>query len=409
MDYKFGVVKMAKIAVYMTGGIALYKGIEVIRQLEKGGNQVRVAMTTSATKLVSPVTLHALTHQQVLTSLWDQNNSPVPHIELADWSDYAVILPATANIIAKMANGIADDAVSTAILATAAPKIVVPAMNMNMWENAAVQRNIHQLKQDGITVIEPATGMLAEGYEGKGRLPEPEYITAQLFPIINGTNNEILTGKRILITAGGTREALDPVRFIGNRSSGKMGIAIANAAAQAGATVELVLGQISVPQPQNPHINIYRVESTEQMQQKVQQLFPSVDILIMAAAVADFRPAVIAEQKIKKQKGQDGLSIQLVKTTDILKTTAAQKRSDQFVVGFAAETTDLLQNANKKLNEKHADLIVANSVAVSHSAFGSDQDQVTILEVDQEPAKWPEMTKQEVAQKLIQLIAQKVK
>lgn len=400
---------MAKIAVYMTGGIALYKGIEVIRQLEKNGNQVRVAMTASATKLVSPVTLHALTHQQVLTSLWDQNNSPVPHIELADWSDYAVILPATANIIAKMANGIADDAVSTAILTTSAPKIVVPAMNTNMWENAAVQRNIHQLKQDGITVIEPTTGMLAEGYEGKGRLPEPEDITAQLFPIISGTINEILTGKRILITAGGTREALDPVRFIGNRSSGKMGIAIANAAAQAGATVELVLGQISVPQPQNPHINIYRVESTEQMQQKVQQLFPSVDILIMAAAVADFRPAVLAEQKIKKQKDQDGLSIQLVKTTDILKTTAAQRRSDQFVVGFAAETTDLLQNANKKLNEKHADLIVANSVAVSNSAFGSDQDQVTILEVDQEPVKWPEMTKQNVARKLIQLIAQKVK
>lgn len=187
---------MAKIAVYMTGGIALYKGIEVIRSLERDGHQVRVAMTESATKLVTPSTLHALTHHPVLTSLWNDNNSPVPHIELADWSDYAIVLPATANIIGKMAHGIADDAVSTSILATAVPKIVVPAMNTNMWNNPAVQRNVAQLRQDGVTVLEPAVGMLAEGYRGKGRLPEPSEIISQLRSIINGSIRGSLLGKK---------------------------------------------------------------------------------------------------------------------------------------------------------------------------------------------------------------------
>lgn len=400
---------MAKIAVYMTGGIALYKGIEVIRSLERDGHQVRVAMTESATKLVTPSTLHALTHHPVLTSLWNDNNSSVPHIELADWSDYAIVLPATANIIGKMAHGIADDAVSTSILATAVPKIVVPAMNTNMWNNPAVQRNVAQLRQDGVTVLEPAVGMLAEGYRGKGRLPEPSEIISQLRSIINGSIRGSLLGKKVLITAGGTREPIDPVRFIGNRSSGKMGIAIAKAAADAGATVELVLGQISVPQPVNPRINIYRVESTEEMQAKVTELFPAADILIMAAAVADFRPAQVANQKIKKQDDQERLGLQLVKTTDILKTVAEKKRADQLVVGFAAETTDLVQNANSKLRRKNADIIIANSVAGDNGAFGSDLNQVTILQLGTEPVQWSKMTKIEVAIKLIQLLATKIK
>lgn len=393
----------------MTGGIALYKGIEVIRSLERDGHQVRVAMTESATKLVTPSTLHALTHHPVLTSLWNDNNSPVPHIELADWSDYAIVLPATANIIGKMAHGIADDAVSTSILATAVPKIVVPAMNTNMWDNPTVQRNVAQLRQDGVTVLEPAVGMLAEGYRGKGRLPEPSEIISQLRSIINGSIRGSLLGKKVLITAGGTREPIDPVRFIGNRSSGKMGIAIAKAAADAGATVELVLGQISVPQPVNPRINIYRVESTEEMQAKVTELFPAADILIMAAAVADFRPAQVANQKIKKQDDQERLGLQLVKTTDILKTVAEKKRADQLVVGFAAETTDLVQNANSKLRRKNADIIIANNVAGDNGAFGSDLNQVTILQLGTEPVQWSKMTKIEVAIKLIQLLATKIK
>ena len=400
---------MAKIAIYMTGGIALYKGIEVIRSLERDGHQVRVAMTESATKLVTPSTLHALTHHPVMTTLWNYNNSPVTHIELADWSDYAIVLPATANIIGKMANGIADDAVSTTLLATAAPKIVVPAMNTNMWNNPAVQRNVAQLKQDGVTIIEPAVGMLAEGYRGKGRLPEPAEIISQLRSIIKSSITGILRGKKVLITAGGTREAIDPVRFIGNRSSGKMGIAIAKAAADAGATVELVLGQISIAQPVNPQISIYQVGSTEEMQKKVTELFPAADILIMAAAVADFRPARVANQKIKKQDDQEQLELQLVKTTDILKTVAEKKRADQFVVGFAAETADLVQNANKKLKSKNADMIIANSVAGNNGAFGSDLNQVTILQLGTEPVQWSRMTKTEVAIKLIQLLATKIK
>ncbi|MBU9695944.1 bifunctional phosphopantothenoylcysteine decarboxylase/phosphopantothenate--cysteine ligase CoaBC [Limosilactobacillus portuensis] len=400
---------MAKIAVYMTGGIALYKGIEVIRALERDGHQVRVAMTESATNLVTPSTLHALTHYPVLTTLWNDNNSPVPHIELADWSDYAIVLPATANIIGKMANGIADDAVSTTLLATAVPKVVVPAMNSNMWNNPAVQRNVAQLRIDGVTVIEPAVGMLAEGYRGKGRLPEPSEIISQLRSIINGSTRGSLRGKKVLITAGGTREAIDPVRFIGNRSSGKMGIAIAKAAADVGATVELVLGQISVPQPVHPRISIYRVESTEEMQTKVTELFPSADILIMAAAVADFRPAQVANQKIKKQDDQEQLELQLVKTTDILKTVAEKKRAEQLVVGFAAETADLIQNANKKLRSKNADIIIANSVAGDNGAFGSDLNQVTILQLGTEPVQWSKMKKIEVAIKLIQLLATKMK
>lgn len=278
-----------------------------------------------------------------------------------------------------------------------------------MWNNPAVQRNVAQLRQDGVTIIEPAVGMLAEGYRGKGRLPEPAEIISQLRSIIKDSITGILRGKKVLITAGGTREAIDPVRFIGNRSSGKMGIAIAKAAADAGATVELVLGQISIAQPVNPQISIYQVGSTEEMQKKVTELFPAADILIMAAAVADFRPARVANQKIKKQDDQEQLELQLVKTTDILKTVAEKKRADQFVVGFAAETADLVQNANKKLKSKNADMIIANSVAGNNGAFGSDLNQVTILQLGTEPVQWSRMTKTEVAIKLIQLLATKIK
>ena len=278
-----------------------------------------------------------------------------------------------------------------------------------MWNNPAVQRNVAQLRQDGVTIIEPAVGMLAEGYRGKGRLPEPAEIISQLRSIIKDSITGILRGKKVLITAGGTREAIDPVRFIGTRSSGTRGMAIAKAAADAGATVELVLGQISIAQPVNPQISIYQVGSTEEMQKKVTELFPAADILIMAAAVADFRPARVANQKIKKQDDQEQLELQLVKTTDILKTVAEKKRADQFVVGFAAETADLVQNANKKLKSKNADMIIANSVAGNNGAFGSDLNQVTILQLGTEPVQWSRMTKTEVAIKLIQLLATKIK
>lgn len=401
---------MAKIAVYMSGGIAIYKGIEVVRQLQKQGHEVRVAMTESATKLVSPVTLHALTHQPILTSLWSKEGEPVPHIELADWSGLALVVPATANIIAKMANGIADDAVSTALLATAAPKVVVPAMNTNMWNNPAVQRNIQQIQADGTKIIFPETGMLAEGYSGKGRLPEPAAIFDQLKHLMSpATDSTLLKGKRVLITAGGTREPIDPVRFIGNRSSGKMGIALAKAAVDAGADVDLVVGQISVELPNDLRINISRVETSEELLKKTNELFAKADILIMAAAVADFRPAIVADKKIKKQADQDKTQLTLVKTTDILREMGQKKQPGQVIVGFAAETNDLLANANHKLASKNADMIVANGVGGANSAFASDQNEVTILRPDQEAVKLPRQSKTAVAQKLIQIIAKEMR
>lgn len=401
---------MARIAVYMSGGIAIYKGIEVVRQLQKQGHEVRVAMTKNATKFVAPVTLHALTHQPVLTSLWLKDEEPVPHIELADWSELALVVPATANIIAKMANGIADDAVSTALLATAAPKVVVPAMNTNMWGAPAVQRNIQQIQADGNKIIFPETGMLAEGYSGKGRLPEPTAIVDQLKQLVTSTTDStLLKGKRVLITAGGTREPIDPVRFIGNRSSGKMGIALAQAAVEAGAEVNLIAGQISVDLPTDSHIHVFRVETSEELLNKTNELFAQADILIMAAAVADFRPAIVADKKIKKQADQDDTQLTLVKTTDILQTMGGKKQSGQVVVGFAAETNDLLTNAKHKLASKNADMIIANSVGGPNSAFGNDHNEVTILRPHQETFKISRLAKTELARKIIQVIANEMR
>jgi phosphopantothenoylcysteine decarboxylase/phosphopantothenate--cysteine ligase len=398
---------MTKIAVYLTGSIAAYKGIEVVRGLQKMGHTVRVGMTAAACQLISSATLFALTKEPVLTDLWDEHATPIPHIELADWADLAVVVPATANIIAKMATGLADDAVSTTLLATAAPKIVVPAMNNHMWMAPATQRNLKQLEEDGVTVMTPATGRLAEGYDGKGRLPAPDdicqFVAAQL------NKHQQLAGKRVVVTAGGTREDIDPVRFIGNRSSGKMGIAIAKAAAQAGATVTLVVGQVSVPLPTSPAITIRSVTSTEDLLATLTDEFSQADVLVMAAAVADYRPVSPATKKIKKQADDPHLTIHLTETPDVLKTVAQHKRTDQLVVGFAAETNDLLKNADHKLATKNADLIVANSVAGVNGAFGSATNEVTILEKAHAPVKWARMSKDRVASKLIELIRTKLK
>lgn len=398
---------MAKIAVYLTGSVAAYKGIEVVRGLQKMGHTVRVGMTDAASKLVAPATLFALTKTPVLTDLWNQNATPIPHIELADWSDLAVVVPASADIIAKLANGIADDAVSTTLLATAAKKIVVPAMNTHMWMAAATQRNIKQLKMDGTIVLEPVAGKLAEGYSGKGRLPEPTTICQFISNHLN--RRQFLKGKKVIVTAGGTREAIDPVRFIGNRSSGKMGIAIAQAAANAGAQVTLIVGQISTQLPLDPNINIIRIVSTEDLLAVLKTEFNKNDALVMAAAVADYRPVKIADKKIKKQADTKELVVNLTETVDVLKTIASEKKNDQYVVGFAAETNDLLKNADRKLAAKNADIIVANSVAGAQGAFGNDDNQVTILEKDCAPVEWPRQSKEKIAEKLVELIGEKLK
>ena len=389
---------MAKVAVYMTGGIAMYKAVQVVRNLEKAGHEVRVIMTKNAERFVTSNTLAALTKYPVLDNLWSkENEASVPHVHLARWTELALVVPATANFIAKMANGIADDAASTTMLATSAPKLIVPTMNDQMWNNPATQRNLQFLKENQVQIMEPAVGMLAEGYAAKGRMPEPDQISAWVEDLLN--KKEILKGKTIVVTAGGTEEAIDPVRFIGNRSSGKMGIAIAQVAANMGAKVKLVYGNVTIPLPQNKNIELFPAPSSEDMLMQVKQEFNRSDILIMAAAVADWRMKKVADHKLKKQADQATLELTLVKTKDILREVAKQKNPDQVVVGFAAETNNLLKNAEKKLREKGADMIVANDV--SQNVFGSDKDKVTILRQNGTIEEWPEMSKKEIASKLL--------
>lgn len=398
---------MARITVYLSGSIAAYKGIEVVRGLQKAGHEVRVVMTTAATKLVGPATLNALTKYPVLTDLWNDQSQPIPHIELADWTELTLVVPASADLLAKMANGIADDAASTTLLATAAPKMVAPAMNRQMWAAPATQRNLAQLAEDGVTIIEPVTGRLAEGYSGHGRLPEPDEIVTRVHEFLSQRGQ--LAGRRVVVTAGGTREPLDPVRYIGNRSSGKMGIAIARAAAQAGAQVTLITGQVSVSLPQDANIHPVSALTTEEMLAAVQEAFVSADALIMAAAVADYRPVKVAEQKVKKGHDHELRTLELTETVDILRTIAVAKRTNQLVVGFAAETEKLLDHAQEKLASKHADMIVANSVAGATGAFGRDDDQVTILQKGKNPEKWPRLSKTAVAQRLVARLAEQLK
>ena len=394
-----------KATIYITGSIAAYKAINVVRNFQKKGHEVRVAMTKEAVHLIGTQTLAALTKYPVLTDLWEKERAnQIQHIELADWTEMAVVVPATANFIAKIANGIADDAATTTFLATASPKYVVPAMNSHMWSNPAFQRNLALLKQDGIAVMEPATGRLAEGYSGKGRMPEPDDIMAWIDDSLQA--KKVLAGKKIVITAGGTISPLDPVRFLGNRSSGKMGIALAKAALVAGAEVILISGHIAVSLPNSPSLKNIKVETTEQMFSAVKTAFLGADALIMAAAVADYEPVNYIAHKIKKQDQGDELKIYLKETPDILKKMGSIKKANQVVVGFAAETNNLLENASKKLQEKKADMIVANDV--SHGVFGSDEDKVMVLRQDKTTENITETTKVEIAKKIIVLVAEEL-
>lgn len=395
---------MSKISVYMTGGIAAYKAVMAVRGLQKAGHQVRVAMTRNAEEFVGASTLAALTKTPVLDDLFaDSRRDQIAHIELADWSDLALVLPADANVLAKMANGLADDAVSTTLLACHCPKLVVPAMNEHMWKNPATQRNLALLKGDGVKVLEPASGFLAEGYSGKGRMPEPDQIVAWVQSFLT---QGPLSGKKIVVTAGGNLEAIDPVRFIGNHSSGKMGCCFARAAAQMGAEVTLIYGNVSIALPQNDRIRLVKALSAKEMLQAVQAAFAQSDALIMAAAVSDWTPKTTADHKLKKQAGVDEFHLTLVKNPDILQTVAAGKRETQVVIGFAAETNDLLANAQRKLDSKGADLIIANDV--SSNAFGADSDQVTLLAKGQVPESWPRMSKQKVAERVLTRLAEKI-
>ncbi|RRK11037.1 bifunctional phosphopantothenoylcysteine decarboxylase/phosphopantothenate--cysteine ligase CoaBC [Lactiplantibacillus garii] len=388
------------VTVVISGGIASYKALVLIRLLMKRGATVRVAMTAHASEFVTPLTFQTLTQQPVvLDEFTTSDPHHVVHVALADWTETMVLVPATANLIAKVANGIADDAATTTVLATTAPKFVIPAMNSHMYANPATQRNLKQLTADGLFVLTPATGMLAEGYAGKGRLPEPEAIVDWLTDqLIQQTPDLPLAHQRVLVTAGGTREALDPVRYISNRSSGKMGYAVAQAAREMGADVTLISATRNLPVPTG--VKVVYVQSAADLLAQVSTEFPTTDLLVMAAAVSDYRPVQSATEKIKKPADHADLTLQLTETPDILKRLAPQK-THQYVIGFAAETQHLMTNAQRKLTSKKLDLLVANDVSKPGVGFNGDTNQVTLLQPNQAPIKTALLSKIEIARTIL--------
>lgn len=398
-------LKGKKVTVYITGGIAAYKAADLVRRLIKQGAEVRVAMTKAATEFITPYTLQILSKNEVFTNVFeDKNPAEVSHIHLADWSELAVVAPATANVMAKMAHGIADDFVTTTLLATTAPVFIVPAMNTHMLENPATVRNWERLEQDGHFVMEPDTGFLAEGYEGRGRFPEPEAIVEAIQEYLIRQQTDLpLSGKKVVVTAGGTKERIDPVRYITNDSSGKMGYQLAMAARDKGAKVVLISASTQLKHPFG--MEVVAVESAQQMSDAVFKEFESADIVIMAAAVSDYTPETQATQKIKKKENQ--MVISLAKTQDIL-ATMGQQKSHQFLVGFAAETHDVAEYAMGKLEKKNADMIVANDVSKPHAGFNKETNEVTLFSKDTPPIELSVRSKRDIADNIIQEVIQKL-
>lgn len=359
------------VLVCVTGCIAAYKSCEIVRLLQKQGIRVKVLMTEHATQFVGPTTFRALTHEKVAIDLFDDPTDPIHHISLAQEPDLVLVAPATANVIAKMAHGIADDLMSTTLLATEKPVLVAPAMNAGMWRAEATRENVETLRRRGVTIVGPGSGYLACGDVDTGRLADPEGIVTVILAALEPDTT--LAGTSVLITAGPTFEPIDPVRFIGNRSSGKMGTALAEAALKLGArSVTLVLGPCPVEVPAG--VQVRRVETAAEMLEATEGEGETADIIVCAAAVADYRPRSVANRKIKKADG--GLdAIELVETTDIL-GTISHKKGERTVIGFAAETNDLLDHAQAKLSSKGCDAIVANDVTRDDSGFGTDTNKV---------------------------------
>ena len=384
------------IGVFVMWGIAAYKVPELVRQLIKKGAQVQVAMTQSAQEFVTPLTLQVLTKRPVLTHTFDEREpSQVQHVAMADWCDLALVVPATANGLAKMAHGLADDMVTTTLLAVTAPILVVPAMNVHMYENPATQRNLAQLRADGLTLMEPDTGFLAEGYEGKGRLPELHRIVAQVERLYARTHlPQSLAGKQVIVSAGGTRERIDPVRYISNDSSGKMGYAMAQAADWLGATVTLVSTTQSLLPPEG--IQVQEVASAHELAQAMTAHYDQMDYVVMAAAVSDYRVKHPHDQKIKKVAGQTDWQLDLVANPDILAQLGQTKRQ-QVLIGFAAETQNLLEHARAKLSKKGADWLIANDVSNPAIGFNSDKNQVYVLGAQGQEVLLPQQSKTSLA------------
>ncbi|MFC2013639.1 bifunctional phosphopantothenoylcysteine decarboxylase/phosphopantothenate--cysteine ligase CoaBC [Chloroflexota bacterium] len=380
------------IVLGISGGIAAYKAVEIASKLTQAGAKVHVVMTESATRFVAPLTFRSITGQQVVTDMFEPVSEwSVVHVALAEAADVVVIAPATANTIAKLTVGIADDMLGCTVLATKAPVIVAPSMNDNMFQNPVTQDNLAKLKARGFTIIEPGYGRLASSKIGKGRLAEIETIVGAIKQVLGSTVD--LAGKRIVVTAGGTQEPIDPVRHIGNRSSGKMGYAIAKAARDRGATVTLITAPTSLPEQAD--VEVVHVRTASEMKGAVVKAMPQADALIMAAAVADYQPKIAAEAKIKKEA--PSLTLELIRTTDIL----AEVKGNFLKVGFAAESEDIVENAKKKLEKKQLDLIVANDITDADSGFDADNNKVTLIDRKGNIDTLPLLTKREVADRIL--------
>ncbi|HCZ5818197.1 TPA: bifunctional phosphopantothenoylcysteine decarboxylase/phosphopantothenate--cysteine ligase CoaBC [Staphylococcus aureus] len=368
---------MKKILLAVTGGIAAYKAIDLTSKLTQSGYEVRVMLTNHAQKFVTPLAFQAISRNAVYTDTFiEENPSEIQHIALGDWADAIIVAPATANTIAKLSVGIADDLVTSTLLATETPKFIAPAMNVHMYENKRTQQNINILKEDGYHFIEPGSGLLACGYVAKGRMEEPLQIVSVIdahFQNSNRLANSSFQDKRALVTAGPTIEVIDPVRFVSNRSSGKMGYAIAEALRNRGAIVTLVTGPTTLEDPKD--IEVIHVQSAEEMFEQVTSRFDEQDIVVKAAAVSDYTPVDVLEHKMKKQDGD--LSVSFKRTKDILKYLGEHKTS-QYLIGFAAETEDIENYAQQKLRKKNADVIISNNVGDMSIGFSSDDNELTM-------------------------------
>ena len=385
-----------EIVLGVTGGIAAYKSAEIVSRLRHSGANVHVIMTRNATEFVAPLTFQTLSANQVVTDTFEAPEYwNVEHVALAKLADIFVVAPATANILAKMASGIADDMLSTTLLATKAQILVAPAMNTGMWTAPATQNNVKVLKERGVRMIGPESGMLACGDEGAGRMSEPETIVGEICRILS--RKQDYAGKKVLITAGATRERLDPVRFITNDSSGKMGFAIAEAARDRGAEVTVIRGSVTAEIPAGIHM--IRIESARELYDAMMQKAPEQDVIIQAAAVSDYRPAEQKDRKIKKESGSD-LTLILTENPDIAKAVGEQKKPGQTLVGFAAETDNLLKNAKSKLGKKKLDLIVANDVTKPGAGFNVDTN-IAVLITSDGSTEEPLQTKRQLAERIL--------
>jgi phosphopantothenoylcysteine decarboxylase/phosphopantothenate--cysteine ligase len=399
-------IAQARVALGVSGGIAAYKAAEILRGLQRAGCEVRVAMTRHACEFIRPLTFRALSGSYVVVDDYSPDNpDPIAHITFSQTVDLLVVAPATADIIAKFANGIADDFLSSTYLACSAPVLIAPAMNTTMWNHPATQRNLRQLRADGVQVIEPDEGEMACGTIGPGRLSEPERIVDQALQLLRAKSSQAggdMTGERFLITAGATREEIDPVRFISNRSSGRMGFALAEAAAARGADVVVVAGTTSVPSP--PHARVIRTVSAEDMRAAVMLEAATATVFIAAAAVSDYRPKTRASQKIKKSNGP--MTIELEPAPDILSEVSGARKDGQLIIGFAAETNDLLAYARAKLARKHLDAVVANDISREGAGFDAETNAITIVRNDTDKiVELPLMLKIDAAHRILDEIA----